>query len=274
VTQEQVVDPDDTISQDQQALDQDQGITTDGEAAVIPQSLLDRFEAQAREIAQVRSQNQGLQSKIDNGLNAIRRDTETWVKGQFDGFQNDAEEVAWLNSLDEEQRPVMEGLLKRMDQRIGSVQQPAAQPQIDQQQLVGQQQLIDQWTPVMNYVEMMGIQRTDSRINLGLLAGAQSQVDASKWPAFRDHLIDLRQQDRGGAPAAKTELAQVAQANNNQQQTANPPVEGGGQSTAGALRSIDDVRDAFIQGRFRTPEDPDGRTEYARRMAALGQPIQ
>jgi hypothetical protein len=258
--QEQVVDE---LGQDQQLIDQEQGITAEVSAEAINQQLSARMQA-------LENQNRGLQSLIDSGLNAIRRDTETWINSQVGNLRGDLDRERLLSTLDEEQKPVVEALLSEMDRRMPAtpVAQPSA-PAQNGQQANGQQAIVDHWSPVMQYVETMGLSRNDSRVQYTLLANTNGQIDANKWATFRDHLINLYQQDRnsGTSPATPSQARQQSPA------TANPPVESPGATPVGTLNNSGDIQDAFIQGRFNSPEDPNGMQEYIKRMASIGEAV-
>jgi hypothetical protein len=256
VTTEHTDQPDDVVSQDQQGLDQEQGITVEPQAGPTSQQILDRITAQDNQI-------RGLQSLVDGGLNAIRRDTEAWMTRQVGDLRGDLDRDKLLAGLDEDQRPIANVLLQEMDKRAPAAPQPTLTATTN-----GQAQVAPEWIAIQQYVGTMGISANDPRVQYGLITGANGQIDVGKWDSFRDHLIGLRVQDLNPAATASpaTPRAQVPA-------TPNPPVEGGGQSSVGPLTSGDDIRDAFISGRFNTVDDSNGLAEYTKRMAAIGESV-
>ena len=251
----------DEISQEQETLDQEQGITADTTVEVSSQQLLAEIEA-------LKAANRGLQSKVDTGINAVRRDTKAWAEQQIqlelERIKGDWENQQYLASLDEDQQVLVKGMQQYIDKRIPQPTQTVqSEATVDNQQA-----LVQQWAPVVEYVETLGISRSDPRVQYTLLAAPDSTVDQNKWNVFRDHLVQLRVQDLG-APASNAPVSPPA--SNNAPQTANPPIEDRGQ--VANLNSVDDVRDAYIAGRFSTSEDPSGTEEYRRRMASLGESV-
>ncbi len=74
---EQVVVETDPISQEQAALDAEQGGAAAAPTAEQMADLAKKIDLQAVEVTTLRNENRGLQGKIDSGLTAIRRDTKT-----------------------------------------------------------------------------------------------------------------------------------------------------------------------------------------------------
>jgi hypothetical protein len=265
VTTDNTTDLTDQITQDQQVLDQQQGVTDDlNQAGPTNQQLMDRLEATDRQVASLMQQNRGLQSLIDGGLNAIRKDSEAWMDSQMSNLRGEQNREKVLAGLEEDQRALAEAVFGEMDRRMPSQVAPDAAPNT-----TGQNQLAQQWEPVLQYAETLGITRNDTRIQWNLLAGAGNQVDTNKWPAFRDHLVALRAHDlnpQQSAPSSQNGDAPVQQ----RPATPNPPVESSSQLPLGNLRTEDDIRDAFIQGRFNSSEDPNGMNEYTKRLSSIG----
>ena len=247
----------DELDSDQQTLDQEQGITTEGEGGSVPtgptnQQLQDSISA-------LTTQNRGLQSKIDTGLNAIRNDTQAWAASILNNMkvQQDAQATKeFLGGLDEDQRPLAEGLLARINQ------QPAPQPEQAQPAPVENrtQQIQSAWEPVVAWAEGMGLSRSDSRIQWSLMADGNQMPDQAKQNTFRDHIIALRSQDLGAATPTATSAATPV----TKPQGDNPPI----QETTRAvvdLRTVESVRDAYIAHEI--PME-----EYKEKMRALGEP--
>jgi hypothetical protein len=256
----------DIVTQDQQQLDQEQGVTEGSEAGPSNQQLLEQIQAQGKSIDALTSQNRGLQGLIDNGLNAIRNDSKTWLDAQINNFRGEQNRDKLLAGLEEDQRPMVEAVLSEMDRRIPVQAEPAPM-----QNANAQQQLRDQWEPVLQYVESVGLTRTDSRVQLNMMVGAGNQVNYNNWSAFRDHLVSLRAQDMN--PAAQTTNQNGDAPVQQRPATANPPVESASQIPLSNLRTEEDFMDAFIMGRFNTADDPNGMQEYTKRMASVGKSV-
>ena len=267
VTDNNGIDPNDPLSQDQQELDQQQGITSEGEVGSVPtgptnqqlaennQALASQNQYLSDQIQQLAAQGRGLQSKIDTGLNSIRADAKAWAEDQIGGLRADLENKAFIDSLDEEQRPLAEGLI----QRLAPVREP--QPQVNPAEAgVPEnvtQRILAAWQPVVSWVEQMGVSKADPRVNWNLMANENAMPEESRQNVFRDHIISLRSQ----------EVQQPAQVNPQPNpQGDNPPVLGGGNAGDGNLRTTDAVRDAYIENRISV-------TDMEDRMRALGEPI-
>ena len=254
-------EPQDELDQDQQSLDQEQGITTEGGLGSVPpgptmQQVLDSVSALA-------AQNRGLQSKIDTGLNAIRSDTQAWAESVVGDIRAQREAQAnkeFLDGLDEDQRPMAEGLINRINQ----IQQPAPQPQPEPQgqpQTSLTQQVLDAWQPYQEFAERMGVNAgPGTQIQFTQFADANSMPDPNKLQAFQDHIAVLRVQRLGTAAPAAVPATQP------NPQGDNPPVQDGNRVTGGNLRTADANRDALIAGDITTET-------FRENMRALGEPI-
>jgi hypothetical protein len=243
----------DEVTQEQETLDQEQGISPNAETGPTTHQL-------QAQISALEQSNRGLQSKIDTGLNAVRRDTAAWAQGQIDLLKGDIENQTYLAGLDEDQRLMVQGLQNYVDRKVPSTPQTSTDTAASTMAPT-QQSLVEQWTPVIDYVESFGISRNDPRVQYAMVAAADNQVDTSKFTAFRDHVVKLRAQDL----AMAGQPTQARQATIPTLQTGSPPVEGSGNVSAGSITTPDSARDAFLN---RTID----RETYLEKMAGFGEP--
>ena len=145
----------DEITQTQQQLDQEQGIPAEQPAgAPTPAEL-----AMQEQVRSLQSQVSGLQSKLDTGLNAIRRDVVEDAKRQIaeatSGWQSQLARDRWLEGLDENDKALVSPLLEQIQQLREERLSPA--PQQPTQQI----DPAAAWEGVYQYVESAGINRND-----------------------------------------------------------------------------------------------------------------
>jgi len=258
----------DELSQDQQELDQ----FLDNPSEVLPagptlEQLAERITAQEQLNNRLMAENRGLQSKVDTGLNAIRRDAQrdaqAWAEYQVGGLRSELETRAYLESLDEDQRPLAEGLIRRFEQNqyVPQQQLPQEQYQEPQHYQSPQEQLQAAWEPYCQFAEQMGIPR--GSVNWALvqsnMADANLMPDYSRNQVFQDHIASLRAQSLGISQQT------VSQPQQNRQ-GGTPPVQSGSRNGGGNLRTPDQIRDAYL-------EDTITHTEYQERMRALGESV-
>ena len=269
------IDPDDQISQDQQGLDRDQGITPEGDGGSVPTGPTNQQLADAN--LALTNQVRGLQSKVDTGLNSIRADTQAWMAQWSTGVteqlraqqaqQADKEFLAGIE--DDEQRNITAGLITRINQTQQPVQQQPPQPVQTSEQASAvspNQQILDAWKPYQEFAERMGVSGTDSRIPWSQFADANQMPDANKMQAFTDHIATLRVQSL--APSTQTPAASPGQTPSAQPnpQGDNPPVQESQRAAGQDLRTVDTVRDAYLEGRIPVED-------YQTRKRALGEPV-
>lgn len=238
----------DEITQAQQSLDNEAA-----QGAAGPQYVsVEQFQQLQQAIERQNAMIAGLQGKFDRGLNVIRTDTENLVKQHVGGLQDRMSRQAYLNSLSEEQRAVVDPLLREVDS-LRSERQPArSQPQPEQDPAQAQ------WQQVYDLVADMGVDPRTPGIDYAALSNASldqrernrrffASIDAAKATATKPAPAP-----RQAAPAAKT-------------QGANPPVETAA-AGRGGYRNIDDLRDAYINGRISS-------TEYRQKAQSLGHSV-
>jgi hypothetical protein len=254
-TEAQVQQAVDSISQDQEQLDQEQAIATQPQPVTL-EMMQQFFQQQMQPFV---SQVQGLHSKVDTGLNAVRRDVTAEAKQLVENVTADIGKRQFLASLDEDQRPLAEGLMAQMEARMPEQQFAAQQPM--QAQTTQQ----DPWESIYKYVESHGVVRNNPNVNYAILSD-MSLTDIHKGQLFNNSIFQARTaQSQQAAPPRQTQQAQ-----SNGQGTVNPPVERNGSLSQNPLRTEEDIVGAFIADQFISPEDPDGKITFRAKMAAIG----
>lgn len=261
MTTQENTDLTDEITQEQQGIDQEQGIIQEGQAGPSNQQLLERLEALEQQNQRLTAENRGVQSLYSKGLNAIRDDMQTRIDDQIASMQGKATRENFLAQLEtDEERDRYRYLFEEIDSNARPVTAPPAEAPA-----VNTPSNTDIQEAVFQYVEKQGLSRSNPKINYGVLADT-SLTTQERQARFLISLGEARTAEMG-SPAQQpvAQLTQAAQA-----QTANPPVESGRQAPLNSLRSQGEIRDAYIEGRLSTPEDPNGTQDYTKRMAAIG----
>jgi len=236
----------DEVTQDQQSLDEEQG-----EIPATPQyATSDQLTNIHNELQKLRSENRGLQGLVDNGLNAIRRDTQTWAEQQFSGMRNEMDKKAYLENLDEEQRAVVTPLLNEMEElRKQNVQQ--AQPQQSQtQQQAAPDQAQQQWEQIYKFVESMGLDRNDPNLLYSALDPTNSLAPEQRSAQFAES-VGNAVRAKGGTPPQQPSPQQPQ---TQKPATVSPPVDQPSGKAAPSYKNLDDVRSAYIEGKIEKAE--------------------
>ena len=236
----------DEVTQDQQSLDGEQG-----EVAATPQYVTpDQLTNIQNQLQQLESKNRGLQGLVDNGLNAIRRDTQTWAEQQFSGMRNEMDKKAYLENLDEEQRAVVTPLLNEMEElRKQNVQQ--AQPQTSPtQQQAAPDQAQQQWEQIYKFVESMGLDRNDPNLRYSALDPTNSLTPEQRSAQFAES-VGNAVRAKGGTPPQQPSPQQPQ---TQKPATVSPPVEQPSGKAAPSYKNLDDVRSAYIEGKIEKAE--------------------
>lgn len=204
------------------------------------QQMMDRQANLLRQ--QVMAQVSGLASKIDTGLNAVRRDTKSWAEQQVGDLRSELGRQAWLTSLDEDQRKMAEPLLKEIDRaRQGHSEAPTSAerqaPGAENAQL-DEQAAAQAWEQVYGIVEAMGLQRDTPGIDYAALTDSALD-DTARRVRFLGSLRQALVKTPAPSAPAKTTTAG----------TVNPPVEPVPRGTAG-YRNTDQVMDAYLAGQI------------------------
>ncbi len=240
----------DEVTQDQQSLDEEQG-----EIPATPQyATSDQLTNIHNELQQLRSENRGLQGLVDNGLNAIRRDTQTWAEQQFSGMRNEMEKKSYLENLDEEQRAVVAPLLNEMEElRKQNVQQAQPQPSQTQQQ-VTPDQAQQQWENIYKFVESMGVDRNDPNLRYSALDPNNNLTPEERQKQFAESIGNAKEaavRAKGGTPPQQPSPQQPQV---QKPTTVSPPVEQPSGKAAPSYKNLDDVRSAYIEGKIEKAE--------------------
>ena len=177
----------------------------------------------------------GVTSKIDTGLNAIRRDTQSWAQQQIQ-VQTAQQRKDWLAGLSEEGRAVAEPLLKEIDKARQPAEEVASEPQAD-----APAPQPDPWAKVYELVEDYGLKRDMPGID---------------YAAFTDpDLTDRQRQQRflgslrKGAGTPATVPAPAAP-----RAPASPPPPESPRGGGGGYASMETLRDAYITGKLTVNE--------------------
>jgi hypothetical protein len=231
---EDMTQPTDEVTQDQDRLDAEQGIEAETQAGPLTAEQVTAIvQAQLRPLM---SDIRGVQSINDKAADAMRRDLTTAIEQKFGDLQSDMGRQSYLNSLDERERELVKPLLDEMDRRNPAPASAPVEPAAPQQAGTA-----DQWEAVYTLVDNAGLQRNDPRIKYEVL------VDASLTPAQQQAQF-LRSVYGGAAVPAQRTTVPVPQ-----DQTVNPPVETGNVGV-GAITSLDSLQDALIGGHITTDQ--------------------
>jgi hypothetical protein len=239
--------PNDEITQTQQEMDIEQGFSADSQVDEVSQ-LKVMLQAQTQFNQTLQNQVSGLQGKIDNGLNAIRRDTEAMAAKQIGDFKTELGREQFLASVeDDEERRRLTMILGEIDRRVP---QPVLEPQ---PVATPSPQPINEMERIFQVVEGLGLQRNDPRVNYAALSDV-SLTEAQKGQVFLNSIKVAIQQ-----PTASSGQQPQPQS---QPQSHAPVDEGRGQPADGNYRTPDALYDAYIQGQITTEE-------YRKRGSAL-----
>jgi hypothetical protein len=221
MTQDQFDNVADEIVQEQQQLDEQQGLGDQSAQLTedrVRQMLNDQFQALRREVS-------GLQSGWDRGLNAIRGDMRKEIDQRLSDMNAQAGREAFLGSLDDpEERRKFEYILQNQDNQARHTNNGASQEQQIQEQQTAQQQAYEQ--QIYNYVRARNVAVNDPRVNYNVLVDPNMSWE-QRQQIFYDSVESAR------VPAQTTSQQQPSQgtAQRPPSNTVNPPVDGGGRGS-------------------------------------------
>ena len=237
---EQVVAETDPIEQEQVALDAEQG----GEAAAPAPATAEQMaqvmqlvQSQATENATLRNQVQGLQGKIDTGLNAIRRDTKAQAEERIKEAEKQNRELHLRNVA--EQNPDLADEMRRFYTNQDRINLERAQlmpdPELQPEAVPAQSNPVDDLNALRAWVSNMGGNPDAPGIDYQAALNTQISV-AERQNTFMRQVI-----------AAQPKATQAAAASSGPT-TQSPPPAGGANVGKGRFTNFVQVADAFQQG--------------------------
>jgi hypothetical protein len=233
----------DPISQAQQEVDREQSGSEQAQYLTndqVQQIMSEQARVYERQIA-------GLTSKIDTGLNAIRRDTTTSMQQQLANITAKQGMETWLLGLDEEQRALVQPLLARQQQLEEQIQGQAQQPSVEQEQTASPE---EGWDTVYKVVRQLGLDPRTKGIDYDVLTapGLSNEQRQEKFlTSVRTTIIAQSSLQQPRVDSQNGAVQQQASA------PQSPPTDGPPRTSA-TYRNIDDVRDAFISDKINQDE--------------------
>ena len=234
------------IDQVQSEIDLDQSNVVESEVEPFSQAQM----AAVQQIVQnatssYERQVQGLQSLIDRGLNAVRRDTDIRdqeTRNMVLNQQYKEQKEAYLNNLDPMQREAVEPIYDQLQQLQRNQVQIAAQQQIYSQNAQPAQDTSNaEWEAVYQHVESFGLNRSDTNIKYDILSN-NTLNDSQKKQAFNQMLGDLRVQYALNTQQSSTQTP----ATQPDPQAQTPPVENSRQGNNGSHNNMDELLDWYL----------------------------
>ncbi len=230
----------DEVSQAQQELDAQQGNL--GQQSAPQYVTAEQMQQLLNQQAQTyERQISGLQSKLDTGLNAIRRDTQSWAEQKIAGLQTEMGRQQWLASLSEEERRLAQPLLEAIQQ---TRPQPAPNPQPAPQPQPGTDVAQQQWQAVYQMVRNMGIDPQTPGIDYQVLTNTALDQN-TREQKFYASVFAAKAKPNGVQAGVQPQQARP--------QTPNPPINSAAAGRGGGYRTVDEVYDAYNTGRIDTP---------------------
>ena len=234
------------IDQVQSEIDLDQSNVVESEVEPFSQAQM----AAVQQIVQnatssYERQVQGLQSLIDRGLNAVRRDTDIRdqeTRNMVLNQQYKEQKEAYLNNLDPMQREAVEPIYDQLQQLQRNQVQIAAQQQIYSQNAQPAQDTSNaEWEAVYQHVESFGLNRSDTNIKYDILSN-NTLNDSQKKQAFNQMLGDLRVQYALNTQQSSTQTP----ATQPDPQAQTPPMENSRQGNNGSHNNMDELLDWYL----------------------------
>jgi hypothetical protein len=250
---------DNVIDEVQAELDIEQGLSTTTEDTLSIAQVQALLENQKNEF---QKQLDATRSHADRAVNAVRRDYESSVGQKVDdklnALQQEQGKLNWWNSLDEEDQQKFAPIMQQLEEL-----EKAKTPQTAEQGQAPENANNDtQWQQVYNIVRNFGLDPQDQGIQYAILSDP-NMTPQQRQDAFLQNLGTVVR--GGGGSGQQPQQSGQSQPSPVQQNGVNPPIEQGGRA-AGALRTPDGLRDAFVEGELTTQE-------YRERMSALGKSI-
>ena len=236
------------------ALDQDQAQLDAVQEAPAPQAdtnpVTEELRAMREDFAR---QVAGLQSKVDRGLNAIRRDTEEQTRREQVQMAQ-----KYIEQMPEEYRPGVEQMLQannayheenqRLRDQVEGGEQPPEQPE---------QQAPNGWQQVYDIANSLGVDPKTPGIDYAAFTDpGLSETQRRDW-----FFASLRPLMGATNQAPQSQTQQIPP----QEQVQSPPATGtpsGGASSN--MRTVEQVQSAYIEGKL-------SKEEYTDQLNKLGQ---
>ena len=187
----------------------------------------------------------GLQSKVDKGLNTIRKDSQERAMQQA---QSEVEKLKeGLEELDPSLRPYAEQQVKVAEDRVKTISQDIPDSSLDQNPTA-----TSQMDEVRKIAENAGVDPNDPGINYGALFNSNEHIDA-RQKEFFDSLWKVK--NKTATPTKPNETAP--------QPTDNPPTNGTPTAGTGMPKNKIELYKLYSSGRM--PKD-----EYLKQKERMG----
>ena len=187
----------------------------------------------------------GLQSKVDKGLNTIRKDSQERAMQQA---QSEVEKLKeGLEELDPSLRPYAEQQVKAAEERVRTMGQDIPDSSLGQNPTS-----TSEMDEVRKIAENAGVDPNDPGINYGALFNSNEHIDA-RQKEFFDSLWKVK--NKTATPTKPNETAP--------QPTDNPPTDGTPTAGTGMPKNMTELHQAYVSGRM--PKD-----EYLKQKQRMG----
>jgi hypothetical protein len=239
----------DELTQDQDAIDTQQGI--DGAAdQPLTRADLEAFKVEQNSamqgmIGQISGQVGGLHSGFNKALDTMRRETND-ARLQDAQMAMTQEFQRYVDDLPEEQRTGAKSLWERQVQMNQHSVQQATQPVTQQPAQTSVMREVEDW------VRDFGLDPKDPNIDYGALTDP--------------NIPDGQRRSRFASSLGKAVAATVPQRTPASPRAPSPPTESEGVKASASLGSMEEVSDAYLKGNL-------GHEEYRTRMASYGQSV-
>ena len=194
------------------------------------------------EVAGLKNQVSGLHSRIDKGLDAIRRDE----RQRYEDGQRQREIDGQMAELPDETRKAMEPILKENARlRQEALAAPPAAP--------------DPLEPAYQMAEALGVDRNDPRISYSVFSDQNLSGD--------DQIAQFGKSIRALIDAGQSHQTQSTNlAPQQQTQPPSPPANATPSATTGVALTPEAVRDLYITEKISTED-------YMKKMREMGEPV-
>ncbi len=254
--------PQDELDVAQQELDD---ALNEQPTAVSPeqfQRLLGDYERIANENAHLSRKLNGLESKIQRGLNGLNENLSqlTAKAAQEEISRREQELLASIDDPDERQR--MQTMLELQALRNPQpVSQPTQQPTQQAAQEPVTQNEAEAWAQVQQFVRSSGVDPNDPSIDYAVLVDATKTAE-QRQQAFMSSLVTAAR-NQGQKPPQQTATPSVQE-----QAPAASPQRAAGRAGSSGFKNVMDVYEAYAKGHWDT--DDAGKAAYRAELAKFG----